>query len=306
MTLFVSVEQQKKANFTHAYNLAGNQLLSQQPIALIQAFEVDYPLLDNALTDIHDDELKLDQFDTNKAKLIYRGKGSFSGGMKKVSVWEKNNVQLLQVGESNFSLTNFKTGHIKLLGDFQVSQPESAEILLGPPLLTLLATKSIFCLHAGAVATEHGTAVFIGESGKGKSTLSQDATERTWSRLGDDIMPVVFHNNDICLLPRFPQLKRNRQYLDKVKQPLSVIFRLLEPATNNSIQCQPVKGSEALISLARHTAASRVFNEEILAKNMVFNQAILSQIPVYDLSYPRDISRLDDVRNSVAELLFKS
>lgn len=303
MAIFVSAEQQKGGSFAYAYNLAGNQLLSQQPIALVEAFEVDYALHENTIINLHDETLMLEHFDIQKAKLIYQGEGSFSGGMKRVSVWEKSSVQLLRVGESNFSLTNLETGHIKLLNHFQSNQADSAEILLGPPLLTLLATKSIFCLHAGAVATEHGTAVFIGESGRGKSTLSQSSNERAWTRLGDDIMPIALHKSDVCLIPRFPQLKRNRQYLETLTPPLTAIFRLLEPAINGSIECQPIKGSEALISLARHTAASRVFNETILAKNMIFNQAILNRVPVYDLSYPRDFGRLEDVRHDVAKML---
>ena len=302
MALFVSSEQQSFANFTHAYNIAGELLYSQQSIALIEAFEVDCQLPEGVTDGF---EITTELFDVDSARLIYQGEGSFSGGMKQVSVWERGHIQLLRVGANNFSLTNFVTGHIRLLGCYQTDQLESAEILLGPPLLTLLATKSVFCLHAGAVATEYGAAVFIGESGRGKSTLSQSVAGSHWQRLGDDIMPVSLSEDNVFLIPRFPQLKRKLQHLSYTLESLVAIFRLLEPATHQQVECQLTQGSEALITLSRHTAASRVFNERLLKENMVFNRNVLNKIPIYNLSYPRDFNCLDHVRDTVSKVLIK-
>ena len=302
MTLFVSSEQQKNANFSHAYFIAGEHVYSQQPIALLEEFKVDFQQLENVV-DISDSNLVENSFDIDLSTLIFQGEGSFSGGMKQVAVWERNGIQLLRIGEHNFSLTNLVTNHVQLLNQYQSDQLESAEILLGPPLLTLLAKQSIFCLHAGAIATEHGTVVFIGESGRGKSTLSQSTATRSWSRLGDDIMPVCLDDENVLIIPRFPQLKRKQQYLDEVKKPLIAIFRLMESTGNKQIECKLIQGSEALITLSRHTAASLVFNGTLLAENMIFNQKVLSRTPVYNLSYPRDMDYLDNVRHAVNKVL---
>lgn len=302
MTLFISSEKQKQAEFTHVYEVSGKRVYSQQPIALIEPFKVSHNL-EEAQPFSHDNKLSFDAFDLDSALLIYQGEGSFSGGMRMVTVWESDGVQLLKVGAEYFSLTNLSTGRINLLGEYQSNSAQSAEVLMGPPLLALLAKQSIFCLHAGAVQTDSGTAVFIGESGKGKSTLSQDALEQNWHRLGDDIMPVALGEKGVTLIPRFPQLKRQRQHLGFARKPLTAIFRLVEPAGEQEIGFQSIKGGEAVITLARHTAASRVFNAETLSNNMGFNQKMAKEIPIYNLSYPRDFGLLEEVRRKIADVM---
>jgi len=304
MALLISSEQQITTNFVHAYDLAGQRVYSQKPVALIEMFKVDLQPTEG-LPYFNDSKLLMEAFDINSAKLVYQGEGSFSGGMKQVCVWESNNVQLLKVGSTNFSLTNLSTGHIRLLSDHQVDQKESAEILLGPPLLALLAKQSIFCLHAGAAETEYGSIIFIGESGRGKSTLSQSVSKLDWQQLGDDIMPVSFYKGDAQLIPRFPQLKRKHQHMEYLDKPLAAIFRLLEPSHNHQIEFQAITGSKAVISLARHTAASKVFSEEMLMVNMAFNKKIASTVPIYNISYPRDYARLDDVRAEIIKKMIQ-
>lgn len=297
--LFISCDKQGDTDFIHAYDIAGRRLCSQLPIALIEAFKVDCEPFAYQATRVN--RSSVNNFSRDPAKLIYQGKGSFSGGIKQVTVWEKENIQALKVGTLDFSLTDLCYGHIHLLGDCSPDQAECAEILLGPPLLALLAEQAVFCLHAGAVTSQYGSAIFIGKSGQGKSTLSSAAPSSDWHRLCDDIMPIYWNNNEALLMPRFPQLKCEKQYLNYSPKPLSVVFCLLDSA--RSIDFNRLVGSEAVITLAKHTVASRIFNKTTLAKNLLFNQKIATTTPIYTVSYPRDFGYLDEVREKIVEKL---
>ena len=89
-----------------------------------------------------------------------------------------------------------------------VSNNLLSEGVLGLPFIYTLAKHGTWTLH-GSSAEYHGKlAVFLGESGYGKSTLARFLHGKPgWRRTGDDILPVTAANGVFQALPHFPQMK---------------------------------------------------------------------------------------------------
>jgi len=80
-------------------------------------------------------------------------------------------------------------------------------LLLGPAFACLLHQRGHLVLHASAVAM-NGTAVaFLGESGKGKSTLAAALVSRGHRLLADDILAGSSHDRVAAVIPGVPLMK---------------------------------------------------------------------------------------------------
>ena len=96
-----------------------------------------------------------------------------------------------------------------------VVQPEPAAIdgdlralLLCSPMGGLLHQHGLLPLHASAIATSRGAVVFMGNSGRGKSTLAAHFAKRGFRVLADDIAVIRFDDAGRPLAePGLPQFK---------------------------------------------------------------------------------------------------
>ncbi len=80
--------------------------------------------------------------------------------------------------------------------------------LLCSPMGALLLQRGLLPLHASAVATPRGAAVFMGASGAGKSTLAASFHRRGFRVLADDISVVRFAPDGApWVMPGLPQFK---------------------------------------------------------------------------------------------------
>lgn len=78
-------------------------------------------------------------------------------------------------------------------------------LLLGSVVAACLKQRGILTLHASAVATDRGAALFAGHSGVGKSTLLAALAERGYAMLSDDVTGIVLNGGDSpAALPAFP------------------------------------------------------------------------------------------------------
>ena len=62
-------------------------------------------------------------------------------------------------------------------------------------------------MNASAIATERGSAVFMGLSGAGKSTLAAGFHKRGYRVLTDDLCAISFRAGQPMVWPAYPQLK---------------------------------------------------------------------------------------------------
>lgn len=177
------------------------------------------------------------------------------------------------------------------------------ETVLGPVLVLALALREVFCLHAGAACHNGRTVAFIGESGRGKSTLAAYLGEQAaWRRIADDVLPVTVQE-DIVALPHFPQLKLAPEQQPAVglpqKVPLTAVYVLAESETGD-VAVETLSPSAGALALVRHTVAARLFDKGLLARHLHFAARVAASLPVKRLRYPRRLSALAAVAAALA------
>jgi hypothetical protein len=183
------------------------------------------------------------------------------------------------------------------------------QILLGPALVLALAMRGAWCLHASAVAFRGQCAVLLGDSGFGKSTLAaflSDAGQPDWVLVADDIVPLAEDASKIEVLPRFPQPKLPIDEPPGLalpeRLPLAHLFALAQRDDEGRPDLQLLPPSEAVQTLVRHTAGSRLFVPELLARHLSFCARATEQVPVYRLSYPHRRDVLPAVKSLLESL----
>ena len=85
-------------------------------------------------------------------------------------------------GEARYLVTDGRDIVAEPLGG---SEREMGAFLIGPPFAALLQQRGLTTLHAGAVETEIGAALFAGDRGAGESTLLGALVERGYALLSD-------------------------------------------------------------------------------------------------------------------------
>jgi len=177
------------------------------------------------------------------------------------------------------------------------------EVFLGPALVLALAMRSTWCLHSSVAMFKEQTIAFVGESGRGKSTLAAYLGSSGWQRVADDILPVTLEKIGVQAWPHFPQLKLpadNQPGLNFPEQlPLDKVCLLEKADASVAPKLEQLPPSKAVRVLLAHTAGSRLFSPDLLAGHLEFCARASERIPVYRLIYPHR----KDVLPEVKELL---
>ena len=186
-------------------------------------------------------------------------------------------------------------------------------------------------LHATAVLTEQGVIAFVGESGRGKSTLGA-LFVRHGCRLVTDDMLLLTHERDGCMAhPGPPRIKLYRAIADRIfggascgipMNPLT--DKLIMPLTDEQVVRQPAATSalylirdnqgrgrpprpcirelspaaafpEILAATAGHYALER----DRLTRQFEFVKRLVEHVPIKTLSYPRDTDSMSSLRDAV-------
>ena len=186
-------------------------------------------------------------------------------------------------------------------------------------------------LHATAVLTEQGVIAFVGESGRGKSTLGA-LFVRHGCRLVTDDMLLLTHERDGCMAhPGPPRIKLYRAIADRIfggascgipMNPLT--DKLIMPLTDEQVVRQPAATSalylirdnqgrgrpprpcirelspaaafpEILAATAGHYALER----DRLTRQFEFVRRLVEHVPIKTLSYPRDTASMSSLRDAV-------
>ncbi len=102
------------------------------------------------------------------------------------------------------------SGGSEILVQCEPDVPESdvRALLLCSPVGALLHQRGLLPLHGSAIATSRGAVVFVGNSGRGKSSLAAHFRERGFQILADDIAVITFDQAGRPLVqPGLPQFK---------------------------------------------------------------------------------------------------
>jgi hypothetical protein len=168
---------------------------------------------------------------------------------------------------------------------------EEAEIRAGPGLITALALRDRWCLHASAVVCEGEAVLFVGDSGAGKSTLAREIAAACpgWSRLTDDLTPVELAGGRLAVRPDFPQLKLAPEDQWTGDSSASIQVRelyLLRPIPYGRVRIRELSAQTATIALLSHTAAARLFDHRLLERHLEFAAAAANRAEAFRLDYP--------------------
>ena len=101
------------------------------------------------------------------------------------------------------------SGGTELLVDPNPTAPPEVVRLsiLGPGLGLILQQRGVFALHGSAVVMDGAAVVFLGQNGAGKSTMAALMHARGHRLLADDVTPLDIADEDIRVVPSFPQIK---------------------------------------------------------------------------------------------------
>lgn len=234
---------------------------------------------------------------------VYDGPGLVGGVVRRVVRHRTETGFILEVEGVGSTAVDLDSGLAYRLSDAGV-RPSAvdAEVLFGPVLVILLATRGIFCLHASAARLDRRAVAFLGPSGAGKSTLARDAPRASgWERVGDDILPVALSGSGADALPRFPQIKlpeeaqwgRRRPERVRIRSAYSV--RTRPPEHGREVLVSPADARDAMLHLVSFTIASRLFDRALTERHLAFCDALTRRVRVRELSYPRSLEALPAV-----------
>ncbi len=196
-------------------------------------------------------------------------------------------------------------GHYQIL-NHSINAPvkTDATILLGPALILNLAMNNVFCFHASASVINGKVFIFLASSGTGKSTIARFFNEFSNSyRIADDIVAVKIINNQLTILPNFPQLKLNdkQQYSgERIKQKTHFLF--INKDNEAKISLTQINHLESMKKLIAHTVATRLFNPLHLEKHLSFCHKLLFLSESYQVSYQHRAHSLFKLKELLDEL----
>jgi hypothetical protein len=187
--------------------------------------------------------------------------------------------------------------------------------LLGPALAVLLHQLGLIVLHASGVVVNGEAAIFLGDSGWGKSTLAAALYGRGYGIIADDLVAVNNAGTEAVVFPGFPQLKLwpevlrflgeapellPKAWADEEKRvfraerrfprqplPLRGIYVLSQ---GPALGIEPLRPSDALIELVRHSCHINLMHPVKGPSYFLQCGGLVNRIPVRRLITPRSRS----------------
>jgi len=207
-------------------------------------------------------------------------------------------------------------------------------LLLDQVLPLVLSTRGKFLLHASCVVLPGGAVGFIGESGRGKSTLAASFSGLGFPILTDDCILVEKGRNRIVAVPNYPgvrvwsdskalilgrkgpRLPRVAHYLwkqrltgestriqfQRTRVPLTQLFLLALPEAGQSdVRTEAIPPQRAVVELLKYAFRLDVTDERKLSQEFFRVVEMANSIPLAFLTYPRDFARIGLVQEAVLE-----
>lgn len=269
------------------YRFAGLNIQANRPLTLSEScFDEGRPALESpsGLAEAAGD-------------LLFRGEAWVGGHWRLTECRRQSRGYRLEVAGAAPCVIRDQALHVLPSETASLGATEAA--LHGPALILALAEGAVFCIHASAVEVSPGSCVaFLGPSGRGKSTLAALLAGHGLRRLVDDTLPVTWDGQGGSAWPRFPQPGE----VSPAQLPERLHVRrlyLLDPVETEACEARPMRGAEAVLALAGHTVAARLFRPELLSRHLDFCITIAERVGVRRLLYPRRM----DVGPVVAQAL---
>ncbi len=194
----------------------------------------------------------------------------------------------------------------------------------------LLAHEGSFIIHAGAVRVNGGAILLMGESGRGKSTLTASFDQVGCALMGDDAIVISSVDGEPRVRPVYPSLRlfpdsiealmpgaitagpvahySSKERIDVAGDqdraaaavPVRAIFSIGD-ATAGEIGIHPLPRSQACMTLITNSFALDPSDLDLARGRLNRASALVRQVPMFEITYPRDYARLPDVRQAILE-----
>ena len=196
----------------------------------------------------------------------------------------------------------------------------------------ILAHRGDLVLHAAGVLGPGGAILFVGESGRGKSTLAASLHQRGHPLLGDDAIVMSARDGaarcravyrSLRLFPDsitslFDQPVRRSQvadYTDKENIHLTVSEAsgddhrvkatfFIDPDGGSERACvEALSPGDACMRMVEHSFWLDPTDMARTARKLASASALANAVPAYKLAYPRDYRKLDELHAAIFSVL---
>ena len=205
----------------------------------------------------------------------------------------------------------------------------AATYLLGPVLGFVLRLRGITCLHASAVAIGGRAMVFVGASGRGKSSLAAALALRGHAVLADDVTPFTESASGFLVQPAYPRLRLwpesvqslfgsadamplivagwDKRHVDLTEAPfrfqreplpLGAIYFLEAETAEPGLE--PVGPRKALMALVAEAFTTRLLDRDLRAREFDVLARVVESVPVRRLQRGMEMGCLARVCDLVA------
>ncbi len=192
----------------------------------------------------------------------------------------------------------------------------------------VIAENGSLVVHAGAVMVGSNAVMFIGQSGRGKSTLSASFETVGAQLLGDDAI-VVSHFDDqpqveavypslrllpdsiAALLPERTATISVADYSEKRRitvneafpspLPLRAAFVLSPPSNKPTITLRKLSVAETCMTFVANSFSLDPSDPTRARKRMFVAADLAHRVPTFKITYPRDYARLPEVRQAILD-----
>jgi hypothetical protein len=201
--------------------------------------------------------------------------------------------------------------------------------LLGQVLSFSLLSSGYDPLHATAVVIDGAAVAFLGDCGDGKSTLGAALVARGFPLLTDDVLALKFDGERFlaCAGPAriklFPTVARSllgrsgtqrlnpgtrklvlplsNRHASSDAVPLAALYVLGQARSRRlaRVTLTPLTGQRAFLQVIRAAFNLIAVDRSRLEKQFGMAADLAKAVPVTRLSYPRTLSRLDDVCEAI-------
>ena len=197
----------------------------------------------------------------------------------------------------------------------------------------ILAGAGDFVIHASAVEIDGQLAVFLGETGAGKSTLAASLDRAGHRLIGDDALILVRDETGVTGRSVYPSLRlypesisavlgdgvastpmaqySTKQRLTLPKQgsldmacfPIGAVFFLIEDPDEDGVASYTIEPALTCMGLIENGFALDKEDVEAAAQRFEAASQIAECVPGYELSYPWDFDLLPQVRAEIEACL---
>jgi len=134
----------------------------------------------------------------------------------------------------------------------------------------------------------------MGDSGTGKSTIARYMNEMSGcERIADDILPMKIVDNQLTVLPNFPQLKLSPDEQYQGDSIVKETILLFAEKSNEETQLKSIENFESLKKVVSHSVATKLFAKDELQNHLSFCHKASALTTSYHIKYQHSEGSLE-------------